>query len=111
MDRFSWRPSSVESLTTGYRVQVTEFESGKEQRIHRGRQPRVWELVFEKTPYAELQAIRAFYESRKGPFEAFLWFDGWSGQDVTVRFQDDAVTWETQWRVNGWFTLTLREVL
>ena len=37
MARFSWWPYRVEPLTTGYRVQVTEFESGKEQRAYRGR--------------------------------------------------------------------------
>ena len=55
MARFSWWPYRVEPLTTGYRVQVTEFESGKEQRAYRGRQPRQWKLSF-KTTYAELQA-------------------------------------------------------
>ena len=110
MTRFPWKPYQVEPLTTGYRVQVTEFESGREQRAYRGRQPRQWDLTF-RTTYEGMQTIRAFYEARRGPFESFLWFDGWSGQDVTVRFQDDAVTWETQWRANGMFTLTLREVL
>lgn len=91
-------------------IKKTDFESGKTQRRYKRRLGSVWTLTF-KTTFEELLAIRAFFNARKGSFEPFLWTDPWSGESKTVHFFEDNADWESEFRVNGIFSVKLEEDL
>lgn len=112
METFTWKPFYVETLTTGYTVLISQFESGKEQRRLKHRKPREWNLSF-RCSYQDLQNMRAFYDARQGAYEAFYWWNEWENpkERVTVRFDDNAVEWGTSFRRNGTVNIKLVEVL
>lgn len=107
---FSWVPFDAPSVNTRYKVHVTEFESGKEQRALIGRLGTQWTLSF-KVSFATMKEIKAFYEARCGSFEAFTWLDPYSGESKTVRFAEDSLNIESQFFINGLFEIKLQEVL
>jgi phage-related protein len=110
MPTFTWVPFYPPKVKDSYNVLTTEFESGKVQKRYKGRFPTQWTLQF-KTSWAEMAAIRAFFQARRGGFEAFSWIDPWSGTSKTVRFASNELEIETEFKLNGIFTITFEEVL
>ena len=107
---FKWKPFEIPKARYGHNVNVTTFESGKEQRKYLNKKPTEWTLSF-KTTYKEMMEIQSFYESCRGSFESFTWTDCYSGQNKRVRFSIDDLEISTQWQKNGTFTIKLTEVL
>lgn len=90
MATFNFTPQYAWDKTLEYRVLTTEFESGKEQRRYKGRQPREWGLAFhgKRTWIAQ---IEAFFAAQKGPFLAFSWVPPGESQLISVRFKEDTL--------------------
>ena len=107
---FNFKPLYVWQVSSGARVLVSQFESGKEQRRYKGRRPREWTLSFKDFPDV-IRAIVAFYESRKGPFEAFSWTPPDEDLPVVVRFKSDTLDVTNYGLQYAGCELTLREVL
>ncbi len=74
----AWRHARV------YPVEVNEYAGGESQRAYRGTSSRKrWELAVRLTA-AALVALREFYESCKGPLEAFYFYDPFDVADGQV---------------------------
>ena len=67
-------------------------------------------LVAGTTPIIENGPLD-FFIDRKGSFESFTWVDPWSGTTKTVRFAEDNLDIETEFKLNGIFTVRFEEVL
>ncbi|WP_034443504.1 phage tail protein [Cloacibacillus evryensis] len=107
---FTWIPDFTWQPQFRRRVNITTFESGKEQRSDRGAAPREWALTF--TGRAEtLAEIEAFWNARKGPVESFLWTPPGAASSITVRFKDDTLKSDRAGMRHGKIELTLREIL
>ena len=91
MEEFDFVPLYSWQMTTGYRVLVTEMESGPERRYYKRRRPREWMLGFIGTP-GEIEEIEKFYCRHKGPFGSFLWALEKEKSAVCVRFKDEQLT-------------------
>ena len=109
-ETFSWVPFYHPKVKDSFYVLTSEFESGKKQKRYKNQLPTTWTLEF-KTTWAEMTAIRAFFVARKGSYESFSWADTWSGTTKTVRFAKDEQDWETEFKLNGLFTVEFEEVL
>lgn len=110
MATFSWVPFYPPKVKDGFSVLTTDFESGRQQKKFKRKIPTQWELEF-KTTWAEMAAIRAFFVARKGSYESFTWTDPWSGTPKTVRFANDELEIETEFKLNGIFRIRFEEVL
>ena len=107
---FAWEPDFAWQPQFRRRVNITTFESGKEQRCDRGAAPREWALTFTGSA-AELAEIEAFWNARKGPAESFLWTPPGATSAITVRFKDDTLKSDRAGMKYGTIELTLREIL
>lgn len=107
---FAWDPDFAWQPQFRRRVNITTFESGKEQRSDRGAAPREWALTFTGSA-AELAEIEAFWNARKGPAESFLWTPPGATSAITVRFKDDTLKSDRAGMKYGTIELTLREIL
>lgn len=107
---FAWKPDFAWQPQFRRRVNITTFESGKEQRSDRGAAPREWALTFTGSA-AELAEIEAFWNARKGPAESFLWTPPGATSAITVRFKDDTLKSDRAGMKYGTIELTLREIL
>lgn len=107
---FAWEPDFAWQPQFRRRVNITTFESGKEQRSDRGAAPREWALTFTGSA-AELAEIEAFWNARKGPAESFLWTPPDATSAITVRFKDDTLKSDRAGMKYGTIELTLREIL
>ena len=96
MELFSWTPTSEPKVTEGYRVTVSDFESGTKRRYYKGRKGKKYSLVFQTT-YEKALAMMDFWRARKGPYEAFLFEDPHTGNLVTVHFADENQDFLAQW--------------
>lgn len=110
METFSWVPQYSWQYVPEFRVTVSIFESGKEQRAYRGRSPKEWGLEFHDT-VAVITQIEAFFEARKGAFDPFLWTPPGGTSPVAVRFKDSSLTVEKEGLTRGRIKVTFREVL
>jgi len=108
---FRWPcdPSQIQE-SIRYRTLITQFESGREQRRAKGTPRRRWTLRFRKDQ-VDADEIWAFYQARKGAFEAFLWTNPLDGQTYTVRFERDDLTRNVFWKCVYEIGLTLIEVV
>ncbi len=107
---FTWTPDFTWRPQYRRRVNITTFESGKEQRSDLGAAPREWVLTFTGT-VAKLAEIEAFWNARKGPVESFLWTPPEATAALTVRFKDDTLKSTRSGMKYGTVELTLREIL
>lgn len=107
---FIWIPDFAWQSQFRRRVNITTFESGKEQRSDRGAAPREWTLSFTDSG-GVLAEIEAFWNARKGPVESFLWTPPGELSAITVRFKDDTLKSERSGLKYGRIELTLREIL
>ena len=110
METFSWEPFDPPSVQYNHNNQVTTFADSSEQVYHLGRKPTVWTLTFQVS-WAEMENIRDFYNARCGSYEKFYWDDPWSGTTKIVRFAEDSLDIETEYKLNGKFKIKLKEVI
>lgn len=89
---------------------VTKFESQREQRRGKGSPRRRFSLVFEKKE-TDADAIRSFFEDRKGRLEPFLWEHPRTGEEITVRFDIDKLSRKVEYDVLFKHGLPIKEVL
>ena len=116
METFSIPYKDVYQFKSSWNTTVTEAASGKEQRIANwDRSRRAWSIEFKKTITVINQA-RAFFDARKGKYEAF-WFippkdypDDPDPAPVKVRFDTDDFEAQINYS-GGTFTLPILEVL
>ena len=111
MATFAYTPLYVWESTASHRVLVSELEGGTEQRKYKGAAPREWTLSFRAASSA-IADIVAFFDARKGSFEAFSWTIPGTSTTVSVRFKESDL--KASW--NGLSTgeivnVTFREVL
>jgi phage-related protein len=110
LQTFTWTTFYTPKVKYGHYVISTEMESGTKQKKYKRRKPTVWTLTFQCL-YSEMAAIAAFFNARKGSFEAFYWTDPYSETTKTVRFKNDDLDIESEWKINGIFEVELEEVL
>jgi hypothetical protein len=78
-----------------YPVQVNEYRNGESQRGRLADTSRnSWRIGKRLTP-TELQALRKFYEARRGPQEPFYFYDPW---ETMPKFSYDPTGTETDGR-------------
>jgi len=95
MATFTWTPQFVYSYSPGYRTLISTFESGKEQRRQKWTAPRRrFHLVWNAISKSDADAIRAFFEARKGAYESFTYHNIPDNTDYTVRFVEDSLVQE-----------------
>lgn len=109
-ETFDFAPSYAWEYTSSHRVNVTTFESGAEQRAYVGASPRKWALSF-AGPRRFIEQIRAFYDARKGPYEAFNWTPPGSESALTARFCEDSLSISFYGLSSGSCELSIVEVL
>ena len=91
MEVFEFVPRYEYQTVSGYRVLVSQFESGKEQRRYKRRLPREWMLDFIGNP-EKIEEIERFFCRHKGPAVTFLWVPDKEESAVCVRFKDESLT-------------------
>ena len=68
----TWRPQYIYRSTTSWNTLVSTFETGEEQRrSKRALSQATFDLQYHALAVAAADAIRAFYDARKGSYEAF----------------------------------------
>ena len=91
-----WVPQVVQPYEYGGEAKtlITEFENGSEQRRQ------VWTTVrhgfrlqYNAVSLATAEAIRAFFEARKGAYESFTFVNPTNSVSYTVRFKDDTFSY------------------
>ena len=107
---FSFKPDFAWKPALGWRVDITTFENGKEQRSDRGAEPRVWTLSFTRSA-AVMKEIQAFWLARHGQAEAFYWTPPDETAAILVRFSDDTMEPERSGQLYGKVELKLKEIL
>lgn len=110
MEVFDFTPSFVWESARSYNVLISEFESGREQRRFKNRQPREWQLTFRNKPDV-IRQIEWFFHKHKGPFKPFSWAPPGEDRHVKVRFKDETINITAQGQFVAETTVTLREVL
>jgi phage-related protein len=90
-----WSLSTAFVRSQEYPVLENEYRNGESQRSVRASSSRKrWRLSKRLTP-AQLQALRDFYEARKGPQEPFYFYDPW---ETVPKFSYDPAGQATQGR-------------
>ena len=110
MEIFCFEPRYEFQTVSGYKVLVSQFESGKEQRRYKRRLPRVWRLGFINTTDM-IQELKDFFNRHQGPYAAFLWLPPGDRQYIACRFDQEAL--EILWRGTriGECQVVIREIL
>jgi len=99
-----WSLSRAFVRSQEYPVLDNEYAGGESQRsVLASTSRKRWRLSKRLTP-AQLQALRDFYEARKGPQEPFYFYDPW---DASPKFSYDPTGQATQGRYtvrfeDGW---------
>ncbi len=110
MTTFNFKPLYTWQKTHNHNVLITTFESGLEQRRYKGLRPRLWVLKFRDIPET-IQAIEAFFNARKGAYEAFSWVPPGESTAISVRFEETSLNVFNYGPYYSECELTLREVL
>lgn len=110
MEVFEFVPRYEYQTVSGYKVLISQFESGKEQRRYKRRRPREWQLTFRNKPEV-IREIEWFFHEHKGPFGTFLWQPPGESQYLTCRFGQDSMEISWQGEMLGECQLTIREII
>ena len=110
MEVFEFVPRYEYQTVSGYRVLVSQFESGKEQRRYKRRLPREWRLGFADAAEKILE-LKDFFNRHKGAYASFLWQPPGESQYLTCRFGQDSMEISWQGEVLGECQLTIREII
>lgn len=109
MESFEFEPRYEYQTVSGYKVLISQFESGKEQRRYKRRLPREWRLGFADAAEKILE-LKDFFDRHKGAYASFLWLPPNETQFIKCRFDQEAL--EISWhgiRV-GECQVVLREI-
>ena len=72
MADFAYKPDFAYKVTPNYAVLISKFENNYEQRrLKAASKLRRFELVFKVRQKAEMDAVKSFFESKKGALTAF----------------------------------------
>lgn len=107
---FNFNPLIAWQKTNNHNVLITTFESGLEQRRYKGARPTLWVLEFRDTTTV-IESIVAFFNARKGPYEAFSWTPPGASTPILVRFEEASLNVTNYGSYYSECELTLREVL
>lgn len=110
MKTFTWIPFYTPSVSDSHNVKTSIFESGVKQKRYKGRKPSIWKLKF-KTTFTEMVEIRSFYNEVRGSYESFLWTEPYTRTAKIVRFIEDNLEIESEFKRNGSFEFSFEEVL
>jgi len=110
MATFTATPLYAYQRGINHNVLITEFESGKEQRKYLGVRARTWTVGFRDVP-ATIAAIEAFYNARKGSYEAFAWTPPGTSTAISVRFEEGSLTVSYSGTHYAECEVTMREIL
>jgi phage-related protein len=110
MDTFGFTPLWSYKHTTEHNVIVSNFESGREQRRYKGPKPDKWRLGFRNTQDVIGQIV-AFFDARKGSYEAFLWTPPGETVAKTVRFEEASLEFSYYGSAYAECELTIQEVI
>ena len=93
MADFGWIPDNTIDSEIEFKTLVSEFENGVEQRRQkRYSDQKRWGLSFANRTKTETDAIRAFFESKKGMAISFTWENPEDSKEYTVRFGQDKLS-------------------
>jgi len=98
---FDYNYKRAYKVSAEFKTDVQDFYTGNEQRLNRWTNPRrKWVLDFDKN-HTDTNSILAFFEARKGMYEAFNWTwkatdqdgneAGGDGVSRLVRFDTDTL--------------------
>lgn len=91
MSDFSYTPDFVVEGKINYKTQVTQFESGTEQRRKKWANPkRQWTLHYKNRTSTEMSNVRTFFAGKYGAYSSFTWTSPLDSTEYTVRFDDDS---------------------
>jgi phage-related protein len=110
METFGWVPLISWESKPEYSVNITTFDSGKEQRSFKGTRPTVWTVEFCGSK-ALITAIENFYKARKGSFEAFTWTPPFASSSITARFTKNDQSFSYEGGLYASCKLEIQEVL
>lgn len=110
METFTWLANKVYESEIKFHTLITEFEDGSEQRRSKGLPRRRFVLKFKKQE-TSADEIKAFFEARKGKFEAFFWTPPRESNPLMVRFDVDVLSIKSDYDVIYEFGLPLIEVI
>lgn len=95
MSIFHWIADYVLEEETASVVEITEFESGKEQRRRKHLKPRrSWRLSFPSISKTEAIDIETFFKAQKGGYDTFDWECPINSITYTVRFANDVFSYQ-----------------
>lgn len=95
MSDFTWVADYTIAHDVEFKTQVSEFENGVKQYRNIWSSPkRTWSLTFKNRTLAEMQAILAFFETKKGQYTSFTWTCPLDNTEYTVRFAKDKMSYD-----------------
>lgn len=115
METFNIPFLGVYQFKSSWNTTITPLSSGKEQRIANWDEPRrAWIIEFKKD-LDTIDQARAFFDARKGKYEAFLFVPPPKNSTdvpvpVKVRFDTDDFDAQIKYNAAGTFTLPIIEV-
>lgn len=111
---FPFTPDFVVDQTPEHKVNMSSYESGKEQVYWKGRYPRQWKLTFTKN-YNIIHQVLRWWDNQHGPAIPFYWVYvnplNNNRETILVRFMDTRPDMRTQGRLAGTISLIIKEVL
>lgn len=110
METFNFVPAYEHEESQGYRVLVSTFETGTEQRRIKRREPREWDLGFVGT-IAFIKSIHDFYDRHYGAGFAFNWTPCGESEELTVRFKTERRASTIYGQTSGSISLSIIEIL
>jgi hypothetical protein len=118
---FDYQYERAYKVSSQWNTIIDEVFSGKEQRRNQWSASRKkWVLTFDVLE-SDVDAILAFFDARKGRYEAFNWVwqethptkgnsMGGDGETYLVRFDSDELNFEHAFNGGGRFSITFVEV-
>lgn len=110
MEVFEFVPAYEHEVSQGYKVLISSFETGTEQRRIKRREPREWDLQFVGT-VAFIKSIQSFYDRHYGAGFAFLWTPCDEDEELTVRFKAEPRKSTFFGQTSGSMSLSIIEIL
>ena len=87
-----WSPQFVYTYGPQFKTEITEFETGKEQRRQKWAAGRKrFHLVYNALPAATAALILAEFETMKGAYATMSWTNPADTTSYTVRFVEDSL--------------------
>jgi len=91
MPEFTWDPDFPVDVETAYKTLVSKFENGFEQRrAVRSGSIKTFKLTFTNRTATEMQAVKSFFDTKKGQLTAFTFTNPNDSTTYTVRYSEDS---------------------